>query len=97
MEVVEAGFVIVVVATIAEGVEVGEGGAGGLFVDEVVAAAVEDAGQLAPRVVGVGGRDRCAGGVILVTEEFYSRLAGIASLLVGQSRRVAALGEIARL
>ena len=68
-----------------------------MLVDEVVAAAVEDAGQLAPRVVGVGGRDRCAGGVILVTEEFYSRLAGIASLLVGQSRRVAALDGTARL
>ena len=56
-----------------------------MFVDEVVAAAVDDAGQLAPRVVGVGGRDRCVGGVILVTEEFYSRLAGIANLLIGQS------------
>ena len=57
LQIVEAGFVIVVVAAVTEGVEIGEGGAGGLFVDEVVAAAVEDAGQLAPCVVGVSGAD----------------------------------------
>ena len=56
MEIVEAGFVIVVVATVTKRIKIGEGGAGGLFVDEVIAAAVEDAGQLAPRVVGVFAR-----------------------------------------
>ena len=55
LEVVEAGFVIVVVATITEGVQVGEGGAGGLFVENAVTVAVGDAGQLAPGVVGICG------------------------------------------
>ena len=55
LEIIEAGFVIVIVAAIAKGVEICKGGAGGLFVDEVIAAAVEDAGQFSPRVVGVGG------------------------------------------
>ena len=57
LEVIETGFGIVVVTTIAKRVEICEGGAGGLFVDEVVAAAVEDAGQLAPCIVGIGGVD----------------------------------------
>ena len=55
LEIIETVLVIVVIAAIAEGVEICKGGAGCLFVDEVVATAVEDAGQLAPRVVGVGG------------------------------------------
>ena len=55
LEVIEAGFVIVVVATVTEGVQVGEGVTGGLLIDKVVAAAVGDAGQLAPGVVGISG------------------------------------------
>ena len=51
LQIVEAGFVIVVVPAIAKGVEICKGGAGGLLVDEVVAAAVDDAGQLAPCAV----------------------------------------------
>ena len=55
LQIIEAGFVIVVVATVTEGVQVGEGGAGGLFVENAVTVAVGDAGQLAPGVVGVCG------------------------------------------
>ena len=55
MQIIEAGFVIVVVATVAEGVQVGEGGAGGLLIENAVTVAVGDAGQLAPGVVGISG------------------------------------------
>ena len=97
MEIIEAGFVVVVVATVTKRIKIGKGRAGSLLIDDAGSGRIGNPNQLAPRVVGVGGRDRCAGGVILVTEEFYSRLAGIASLLVGQSRRVAALDGTARL
>ena len=40
LEIVEAGFGIVVVATVAQGVPVGKGGAGGLLIHQAVAVAV---------------------------------------------------------
>ena len=53
LQIIEAGFGIVVVATVvAEGVLVGKGGAGGLLIHQAVAVAVRNANQLAPCVVG---------------------------------------------
>ena len=57
MEVIEAGFYVIVISTVAQGVPVGQGRAGGLLIHQAVAVSVRNANQLAPCIVGIGGVD----------------------------------------
>ena len=55
MEIIEAGFVVVVVATVTKRIKIGKGRAGSLLIDDAGSGRIGNPNQLAPRVVGVGG------------------------------------------
>ena len=57
LQIIEPGFDIIIVATVAQGVPVGQGRAGGLLIHQAVAVSVRNANQLAPCIVGIGGVD----------------------------------------
>ena len=57
LQIIEPGFGIVVVATVAQWVPVGKGRTGGLLIHQAVAVSVRNANQLAPGIVGIGGVD----------------------------------------
>ena len=57
LQIIEPGFDVVVISTVAQGVPVGQGGAGGLLIHQAVAVAVRNANQLAPGIVSIGDVD----------------------------------------
>ena len=57
LQIIEPGFYVVVIPTVAQGVPVGKGGAGGLLIHQAVTVSVRNANQLAPCIVGIGGVD----------------------------------------
>lgn len=57
LEVIEPGFYVIVISTVAQGVPVGQGRAGSLLIHQAGADAVRNANELAPGIVGIGGVD----------------------------------------
>ena len=57
LQIIEAGFYVIVIPTVAQGVPVGQGRAGGLLIHQAGAVAVGNANELAPGIVGIGGVD----------------------------------------